>query len=584
MNDAVARLRADMAARGFDACIVTNNDPHQSEYSAPHWLARQYVSGFDGSAGDVVVTADDAGLWTDGRYHLQAESQLTGSGIRLFKAREPDTPTIAAWLAQTLHEGARVACAGHSIAAATLLELRKALEPRSIALQLTDDLVDLQWRQRPQRSTAPVFEHPLEFAGRDTAAKLADVRTLLAERGRDAVLLSALPDVAWTLNLRGADVPFCPLVEGYLFVTARRAVFCVEAAKIPATIAERLDGAGVEIAAPAALDGLVSGVNGALSLCPQTTNARLYDLAGSPVLEPALTELSRGCKNEVERAALREALRLDGVAVARLGHWLDTQSDGCFSEYSVGERLRAFRSELPYYVSESFETIAGFGPNAALMHYHATEATAATVLGDGLLLVDSGGQYLGGTTDITRTFARGRPTREQCEDYTRVLQAVIRLTGTRFRRGTRGCNIDIMARGVLWQAGIDYDCGTGHGVGQCLVVHEGPHGLSQRLIDVPLEPGMVLTNEPGVYRGGRHGVRIENIMEIVPDRKTEFGEFLRFETLTLAPIDKRPLVKSMLDAAEIAWLDDYHARVLAGIAGEVPADVLPWLEEACAPL
>ncbi len=601
INQRLAALRAQMQREQVVACIVTNYDPHHSEYSGLHWQAREFVSGFTGSAGDLVVLADGGGLWTDGRYFIQAQEQLAGTGLELFRQRIEGTPSIAEHLAAVLVAGDRVAVAGNSINASLYQELVKALHPEEVVLRTDLDLVSRIWSDRPERSTAPVLDYPIEFSGRSVEDKLAEVRAQLRESvgaGADALIISALPDIAWLLNIRGSDVPYCPLVEGYLYIEAAdidetdsspRAVFCVDQTKLPSAVSDQLLAAGVELADYSSILELASACSGTISLCPQSTGSDVYVAvtgAGATVLQlPPPTELTKASKNLVEQRVFREALRYDGVAMTRFARWLEVNvPQGSVTELAAEKVLRGFRSELPHFLEESFHTIAGYGPHAALMHYAATTDSDALVEGSALFLVDSGGQYLGGTTDVTRTFAFGDVADIQRTDYTRVLQAVIRLSETRFRKGACGCNLDIMARGVLWQFGIDYECGTGHGVGQCLVVHEGPQGLNQRLNDVPFVPGMSITNEPGIYREGRHGVRIENIMQVVRAETTEFGEFYAFETLTLAPIQTRPLLLELLSDSEKAWLNSYHQRVFEEVSPLLePAD-RDWLKVACAPL
>lgn len=582
-------LREEMRREHIAACIVTNYDPHHSEYSGLHWLAREFVSGFTGSAGDLVVLADGGGLWTDGRYFIQAEEQLAGTDLSLFKQRIEGTPTIAAHLASVLACGDCVAVAGSSINAAFYNELVDTLTPANIELRTDLDLVGRVWNERPERSLAPALDYPVEFSGREVSAKLAEVRAGLA--GADGLIISALPDIAWLLNLRGGDVPYCPLIESYLYIEAKgdapRTVLCVNSEKLSAELQDRLRDDGIELAGYADILVLAAGCSGTISLCPQSTSSDVYvavTKAGADVkLEAPPTERTKAAKNEVEQRVFREALRHDGVAMTRFARWLDANvPQGSVTELAAEKVLRSYRAELPNFLDESFHTIAGFGAHAALMHYAATAESDAVVDESSLFLVDSGGQYFGGTTDITRTFAFGEVPEQQQTDYTRVLQAVIRLSETRFRKGACGCNLDIMARGVLWQYGIDYECGTGHGVGQCLVVHEGPQALNQRLNNVPFVPGMSITNEPGIYRAGRHGVRIENIMQVVHAETTEFGEFYAFETLTLAPIQTRPLKVELLSQQEKDWLNAYHQRVYKEVSPLLQVADREWLETACA--
>lgn len=581
-------LRAEMHKERIDACIVTNFDPHHSEYSGTYWLAREYFSGFTGSAGDLVVWADGGGLWTDGRYTIQATEQLAGTGIELFMTRVEGLPTIAEHLARILEPGAAVAVAGYTINIAMFEELQQAFATDNIVLHTDLDLPDRIWTNRPPRSTAPAIDYPVEFSGRSTADKLVELRSALLEQAVDSIVISALPDLCWLFNVRGRDVPYCPLLEGFAHVTATSATFYVDVGKLSESLRKRLADDGIQLEGYDQIEHLATRCQGTVSLCPQSTSSTIYvAVSGTAkvVLSPSPTEVSKSQKNPVELEVFRNALRHDGVAMVRFARWLDENTPlGTVTELEAERVLKSFRAELPHFLDESFHTIAGYGPHAALMHYAATEETNATVGEDALFLVDSGGQYLGGTTDVTRTFAFGDINPQQRLDYTRVLQAVIRLTQTQFRKGARGCNLDIMARGVLWQHGIDYECGTGHGVGQCLVVHEGPQNFSQRLVDAPLRPGMSITNEPGVYRAGRHGVRIENIMVVVETQETEFGSFYGFETLTLAPIQTRALDIDKLSTTDKGWLNDYHQHVLAELSPLLdPADKT-WLEQACEPI
>lgn len=587
-NKRLAALREQMQGEGVAACIVTNSDPHHSEYSGVHWLAREYISGFSGSAGDVVVLAQGGGLWTDGRYFIQAEEQLAGSGLSLFRARVEGTPTIAEHLVAVLQAGDAIAVAGNSISAALYDELSAAVKSSSLSLRTDLDLVGRVWSERPALSSAPVIDYPLEFAGRSVPDKLADIRQSLRQDNIDSIIVSALPDVAWLLNVRGGDVPYCPLVESFLFIDSLRAVFCVERGKLPSALQQRLRADSIDIDSYAQVMELASACRGKISLCPQSTSSELYRAAkrgAEVVLQAPPSEALKACKNPIEQQVFRDALRYDGVAMTRFARWLEVNvPQGSVTELVAEKVLRGFRAELPNFLEESFHTIAGYGAHAALMHYASTETTDVTVGDDELFLVDSGGQYLGGTTDVTRTFAFGELSELQRLDYTHVLQAVIRLSQTKFRKGARGCNLDIMARGVLWQYGIDYECGTGHGVGQCLVVHEGPQGLNQRLNDVPFEPGMSITNEPGIYREGEHGVRIENIMQVVPDQTTQFGEFYAFETLTLAPIQTRQLLVAELSGDERRWLNSYHQRVYEELEPLLEVVDRDWLRTACEPV
>ena len=587
--DRLTALRQKMQANAVDACIITNFDPHNSEYAGTHWLAREYFSGFTGSAGDLVVLANGGGgLWTDGRYTIQATEQLSGTDIDLFRSRVEGAPSIAVHLADVLQAEATVAVAGNTINVTLYQELEQAFASTRIQLRCDLDLPGSLWLDRPDRSTSTAIDYPIEFSGSSTSEKLAALRSSLATAGTDAIIIAALPDLCWLLNIRGADVPYCPLVEGFLYITEALAVFCVVPEKISSDLTERLLSEGVTIKDYDEIDTLAGTSQGTVSLCPLTINSDIYRAVKEVAtirLEAPPTELVKAQKNPVELSVFRDALRYDGVAMVRFARWLETNvPKEKVTELTAEQALREYRAELPNFLEESFHTIAGYGPHGALMHYAATEDSSVVVGEDSLFLVDSGGQYLGGTTDVTRTFAFGEINPQQRLDYTRVLQAVIRLSQTQFRKGARGCNLDIMARGVLWQHGIDYECGTGHGVGQCLVVHEGPQGFSQRLSDAPLLPNMSITNEPGIYRAGRHGVRIENIMLVVETQETEFGSFYGFETLTLAPIQTAPLDIDKLSTEEKRWLNEYHERVLIELSPLLGAEDRQWLEHACEPI
>ena len=589
VSERLRQLRNRMQQARVAACVVTNFDPHHSEYAAPHWLARQFISGFTGSAGTVVITADGGGLWTDGRYLLQASEQLAGTGFAIINERDPSTPGIPEWLVQHLAPGSRVTVAGDTISRRMQREYASALAAAGLELDTGTDLVASVWQDRPLRSQAAAFEFPYAFAGCRTAERLLNLRSHLRCAGLDGLLISALPDICWLLNVRGADVPFCPLVEGHLFVDAEHCAWFVDPAKVGSQLQQRLLDDGVEVRPAGDLRAAIGAWQGRISLCPDSTSAALSEWipAGVEVLEEAPpTELAKAVKHPVERAALRETLRHDGAAMVQFAFALEQALDNGqrVTELDIEAQLAGLRAQQPNALGPSFRTIAGYGAHGAHMHYGATPESNAEIGRERFLLVDSGGQYLGGTTDITRTFHFGHPSAEECADYTSVLRAVIRLSQARFKRGTRGCNLDVLARELLWQRGIDYDCGTGHGVGQCLVVHEGPQALNQRLVDQPLLPGMVITNEPGIYRPGRYGVRIENILEVVAVEETEFGEFLGFETITLAPLQTRALDLAQLSETDIGWIDRYHARVLRELSPLLAAPQANWLARACAPL
>lgn len=582
----LAALRQGMDNHQLDAYIVTNNDPHASEYSADYWLARQWVSGFTGSAGDVVVTAQGGGLWTDGRYYIQAEEQLTDTGLDLFKARLPETPSIAQWLASTLPEQSRVGVDGRSISQQFFLELQSAFASKQIQVVLEQDLISPIWLDRPARPTVPLFNHPIEVAGFTANEKVQQIRQYLTEQSADAILISTLDDVMWTLNVRGGDTDYCPISEGYLLVDNQNCRFFVDERKLNAQVRAQLDSQAVHIHDYSHLNTALNLINQGAKLIYTAKNSAsllIHQIKADIELidKPCPVTLMKAQKNPSELASLEETLRQDGAAVVKFIKWLDEQVlSGSVTELNAEATLMSYRQQIEGYIGDSFRTIAGYAEHGAKMHYAANEQSNYPVGESHFFLVDSGGQYPGGTTDITRTFHFGTPSEAEKRDYTLVLKAVIRLTQTQFMKGSTGANLDIMARGVLWQHGIDYKCGTGHGVGICLNVHEGPQNFSQNPAERELLPGMVITNEPGVYREGIHGVRIENIMKVVEREENEFGTFYGFETITLAPIATSMINKALLDQSEIEWLNDYHQRCFEQLSGYLSEAEVEWLKTA----
>ncbi|MGF1777430.1 aminopeptidase P family protein [Vibrio nomapromontoriensis] len=585
VSERLASLRRSMNAHGYSAVIVTNNDPHSSEYSASHWLARNWVSGFTGSAGNAVVTADAGGVWTDGRYYIQAEEQLTGSSLSLFKAKESATPSIAQWLAQTLPAQSVVGVDGRSISAAFHQELISALTPKGIKLELKD-LITANWQDRPSRPDTAIFDHELQFCGESIAEKLSRLRCYLNDKGSDGLLVSTLDDVMWTLNIRGGDTPYCPISESYLLLTADTCHLFIDRLKLNATLEKQLLEQGI---VTLEYDNVADSINqlphqAVMHYSATHTDSLLVSRIHSSLTlvdEPCIVTQMKAQKNATELRSMEHTLIQDGVAMTAFMYWLEQQvPGGQVTELAAEQTLQSFRKSIPLYISDSFRTIAGFAEHGAKMHYAADTASNALVDESNFFLVDSGGQYHGGTTDITRTFHFGTPTLQQRRDYTLVLKAVIRLTQAKFLKGTTGSNLDILARGILWQHGIDYKCGTGHGVGIGLNVHEGPQNFSQNLKEVALQTGMVITNEPGVYREGEYGVRIENIMKVVEVETNEFGEFYGFETITIAPIATNALELSMLDNTDKVWLNQYHQRVFQLLSPHLDTPLSQWLHVA----
>ena len=590
----MAKLREAMRERGVAACIVPTADPHLSEYLPGHWQARQWLSGFTGSAGTLVVTQDFAGLWTDSRYFSQAERQLADSGVELVKLNVPHTPEHVEWLCAHLHAGDRVACAADMLSLATERALRQRLAQRGVEL-VEDDLPAAIRDDRPPLPHAPVYEHPIEYAIRTRAQKLAGVREAMRKAGATHHVISALDEIAWVMNLRGSDVDYNPVFLAHLLIDQQRATLFVETSKLGAALQDTLAADGLALAE-------YEGVAEALATLPPDAKLLLEPAQVSAGLAHAIPEqvalieapgpvtAAKARKGDREMDHVREAMRRDGVALVRGARWLEQslKEGRRLTELDVDVKLRELRSQQPGFVSESFSTIAGYQANAALPHYSATPESHAELEPRGMLLVDSGAQYLGGTTDITRMWSLGETTPEQRRDVTLVLKGVIALSRAKFPRGASGQQLDALARAPIWAAGIDYGHGTGHGVGYCLNVHEGPQSIRPPRSASRLEPmdvGMITSIEPGIYKPGRHGVRIENLAATVPAGDGEFGEFLAFETLTLCPIDTRLLDLALLDAVEIAWLDGYHAIVRERLAPllEDAADGA-WLDARCAPI
>jgi Xaa-Pro aminopeptidase len=585
----LAALRAAMARRGIDAVIIPSADPHLSEYLPGRWQGREWLSGFTGSVGTLVVTGDVAGVWTDGRYYTQAETELAGSAYQLMKIPAAASLLHIDWLAANLQPGQTVAVDARVLGLATARLLGDALRARGIHLDTEIDLLDAVWPERPALPDAPVFEHAAPYATAARSLRLAEARAAMAKAGAGYHFISTLDDIAWLFNLRGADVHFNPVFLAHALLEANRATLFVGANKIPDALRAILLEDGVHLApyddAAAALRALTEGST--LLLDPRRVTAGMRAAVPENVrvveaINP--TTFAKSRKSEAEANHVRAAMEQDGAALcaffAELEATLNDPQRAPLNEVEIDRRITAARASRPGFVSASFGTIAGFNANGAIMHYRASEPSCAVIEGNGLLLIDSGGQYLGGTTDITRVVPVGTPSAEQKRDCTLVLQGLIALSGARFPRGTRSPMLDAIARAPIWAGGVDYGHGTGHGVGYFLNVHEGPQSISPTTMPEPhtaMEPGMITSIEPGIYKPGRHGIRIENLVYNRIVEVTEFGEFLAFETLTLCPIDTRILDLSLLGARDVAWLNDYHATVRARLSHLVDGAARDWL-------
>jgi len=591
----IQNLRRAMQRHGVAAIVVPSSDPHLSEYLPERWQGREWLSGFTGSAGTLVVTEGFAGVWADSRYWSQAEAQLAGTGIELMKIGSAGSAAHIDWLAENVASGAEVAVDGTVFGLASARALQLVLDERGIKLRTDVDLLDDVWEGRAGPPSKPVFEHLAPFAATSRPDKLALIRQRMKSLGATHHWISTLDDIAWITNLRGADVTYNPVFVAHLLVDAAKAVLFVGENKVDPQLAERLASDGVSIAPydKAMVTLATLPANTRLLVDPRriTLGLRKAVPSGVTIIEAINpSTLAKSRKNEVEVEHIRHAMEQDGAALAEFFSWFEAAlGHETITEMTVGNKVIEARARRPGYVCPSFYPIAGFNANGALPHYRATEDSHATICtpgssGNGLLLIDSGGQYENGTTDITRVVPVGETTAQQRRDYTLVLKGMIALSMAKFPRGTRSPMLDAIARAPIWAAGVDFGHGTGHGVGYFLNVHEGPHGITPHLPPEPqtaMEPGMVTSNEPGIYRPGRWGVRIENLVVNRPatlHEPSEFGEFLEFETLTLSPIDTRVIDRALMRDDEVRWLNDYHAEVHRRVAPLVSGTAAAWLQ------
>ena len=584
----IEQLRDTLAPLGLHAVLVPSSDPHLSEYLPGHWQGREWLSGFTGSMATLVVTRDTAALFADSRYWTQAQTQLNGSSIELVKIATGNSTAHVDWLAEKLPSGSVVACDGQVLALGAALQLRAALEKAGSRLRTDLDVINAIWSDRPALPSQPVYEHSVPHASRTRAAKLAAVRAAMQGKGASAHLVSTVDDIAWITNLRGSDVTYNPVFLAHLLITTTHATLFVGAGKVDAALATRLAADGVHLApyadAVRALGALEA--TQVLLVDPRRVTLGLREAVAPGVtvveaINPSTMMKSR--KSSEDAAFIREAMNEDGAAMCEFYAWFEAAlGRERITELTIDEKLSAARARRPGFVGLSFSTIAGFNANGAMPHYRAMPDAHAVIEGDGLLLIDSGGQYLGGTTDITRVWPIGKVSEAMKRDYTLVLKGTMALSRTRFPRGTMSPMLDAIARAPLWQEGIEFGHGTGHGVGYFLAVHEGPQTISKAVAEphMAMEPGMITSIEPGVYRPGQWGVRIENLVLNVPANTPEgdtFAEFLEFETLTMCPIDTRCIERSLMRADEVAWLNAYHATVRARLTPKLSGAALAWL-------
>ena len=582
----VDNLRAILRNEGIQAFIIPSTDPHMSEYVAPHWQSREWISGFTGSAGTVVITLDDAGLWTDSRYFLQAAEQLKDSGIALYKEMLPETPSIPSFLKSKLHDGDCVGIDGSVFSTAEAHALKNDLAQAGISFKSIADPMNQLWSDRPSMPDAPVFIHEMQYAGKSIEEKLSAIRQEMAQNNVESILISALDEIAWTLNLRGNDVHCNPVFISYLFITSTDVHLFIQPNKLTQEVADYLHASAIQTHDYAEIDTFLRTLTAKnILLNPQKTNYALYTAINPAcnICEGASPiTLLKSIRNEQEIAGIHNAMTRDGIALVKFLKWLEEAvPQGNQSEISVDKKLHQLRAEQPLYMGESFDTIAGYKAHGAIVHYEATPESDAKLAPEGFLLLDSGAQYLDGTTDITRTIALGELTEEEKEDYTLILKGHINLAMAVFPEGTRGAQLDALARIPIWKRGMNYLHGTGHGIGHFLNVHEGPQSIRMNENPITLRPGMLTSNEPGVYKTGSHGIRIENLILTTVAGEGMYGRYLQFETVTLCPICKKGIIKSLLNAEEIEWFNHYHLTVFNTLSPYLNEEEKSWLQQAC---
>ncbi len=590
VNEKIAGVRKLMKEGNISAIIIPGADPHLSEYFSHHWGTVTYISGFTGEAGTFCITDEVAGLWTDGRFYTQANIELAGSEAVLFRAAEPDCPTIPVYLADKLPEGSTVGINGTLFSAKAVKEMKEILAKKGISLNTHIDYANDLWEGRPAEDHTEIYYLDEQFSGKSAADKLTELRSQLKEEGADALIISRLDNIAWLFNIRANDVLNNPVVISYATVTQNEAKLYTDTSRLPEAAAELLVKNGISVHGYEEVFADLAAISEEMSiLCDESeANYNLYEAAANNSKLTVLDKTSpiplmKALKNDVETENTFKAYLYDGCAEAEFYAWLEEEMEAGteLTEWDLSEKIHEFRLQQPDSKGDSFTAIIGYKENAAMMHYAPTPDNSKKLEKEGLLLNDSGGQYLWGTTDTTRTIALGNITDEERRDFTLVLRSVIDLSCARWLEGTSGKELDILSRNNLWQLGINYRCGTGHGVGYLLNVHEGPQSFKSPVV---LQEGMVLTIEPGVYTEGSHGVRTENTVVVRKGEKTEYGQFYYFETFTVVPIDTNCLDMNLLNDEHIDWINSYHAHVLATVAPHVSERAQEWLMKACMPI
>lgn len=584
VKERVEGLRGLMRERGIKAYIVPSADPHQSEYVAEHYAARAFITGFTGSAGTAVITLKEAGLWTDGRYFIQAESELKDTGVTLFRMGESGVPTIEEFLKGALDKGDKIAFDGKVVSVEYFKGLKKALECKEFSYEVKEDLIGEGWKDRPEKPCTEIILHDVKYTGKSREEKLAEVVKEMKKAGAEYYVISSLDDIAWLLNIRGRDVKCNPLTIAYSVVSEEKCYLFVDDRKINSTVRTQLEKAKIEIMPYDNIVNFLEGITeGTILLDPAKTNTWVHGaIKGKTIEAMDITTRFKAIKNHIEIENVRNAMVRDGVAMVKFINWIKkTIKTRNITEIEASDKLEEIRREGENFYDLSFSTISAYKANASMPHYRATEEKQATIKPESFYLVDSGAQYLDGTTDITRTLSVGPLSEEEKIDFTLVLKGMIDLSMQRFLYGTTGSNLDIIARIPLWNAGMDYKHGTGHGIGFFLNVHEGPHRIAMIPNTIKLEKGMIISNEPGVYKAEKHGIRIENLVVVQEDEKTQYGgQFMNFETLTICPIDLEAIEVSLLTSEEKAWLNNYHEIVFTKLSPYLEGEDLEYLKAA----
>lgn len=588
-NQKISSLRSVMLSHGIDAVIIPTSDPHQSEYPASHWQERFWISGFTGSAGTVIITQDHAGCWVDSRYFTQAIQELEGTEMVMHKQFNQFEPFYVENLVENLPQGSTCAINGRMFSCGTVQSIKQRLANAKINLAHDTNLIDEIWTDRPPLSKSPVFIHETKFAGVESAIKINTIREKMAALGVQYHLLTALDDIAWTFNLRGNDVEYNPVFIANALITADKVYLCIDSDKVNTNVASFLALNKVEICAYDDITALLQSIEkkNSILIDPSICNQELYEAINAQIIEgSSIPKILKGFKNETEITNAHSVMARDGAAIANAIHWLEIElaAGRTCTEYELAAKLAQSRSVMDHYVGESFGAIIGYQENGAIIHYHPYPDTSKTIKAHGILLVDNGGQFLDGTTDITRTFALSTPTAQQCLHYTLILKGMVNLSMAVFPTKTPGSQLDTIARQFLWREGLNYLHGTGHGVGSFLNVHEPPQGfapISSERGRTPFEPGMITSNEPGHYIEGQYGMRIENLMVSRPWKKEGY---MCFETLTVYPFEHSLINLALLDQREIDWINMYHWDAYEKISPHLTGDVLSWFEKKCAPI